>query len=142
MTTYARIATAGETYAIPVMNVVEIVELGGLPSCQAARAEIIGVRSLHGQILPVIGLAQVLGTAELAGPRGTPGPGAAPPLLIAETAGIRAGFAIDQVADVGEFPDPAEETESEFLVGTMLHDGVLIGVIDVAAIFAWLRGER
>jgi purine-binding chemotaxis protein CheW len=141
MTTYARIATAGEAYAIPVMNVLEIVDLGLLTLVPGARGEILGIRSLHGQILPVIGLAQVLGTADLAGRRGTPGPGAAPSLLVAEAAGIRAGFAIDQVVDVGELPDQTEETESEFLVGTMLHDGELIGVIDVAAIFAWLSGE-
>ena len=141
MTTYARTTTAGEMYAIPVSNVVEIVDLGRLTVVPGARGEVLGIRSLHGQILPVIGLAQVLGTADLAGRRGTAEPGTAQRLLVAEAAGTRAGFAVDQVVDVGEFPDPTEETESEFLVGTMLHHGELIGVIDVAAIFAWLRGE-
>ena len=141
MTTYTRITAAGEAYAIPVMNVLEIVDLGRPTIVPGARGEILGIRSLHGQILPVIGLAQVLGTADPAERKGLPGPGAAAPLLVTETSGIRAGFAIDQVIDVGELPDPTEETESEFLVGTMLHDGELIGVIDVAAIFGWLRGE-
>ncbi len=141
MNTYTRITTAGEMYAIPVMNVVEIVDLGQPTIVPGARGEILGIRSLHGQILPVIGLAQVLGTAGLAERRGTPRPGTAAPLLVTEASGIRAGFAVDQVVDVGELPDPAEETESEFLVGTMLHDGELIGVIDVAAIFEWLRGQ-
>lgn len=141
MTTYARATTDGEMYAIPVMNVVEIVGLGQLTAVPGARDEILGIRNLHGQIVPVIALARVLGTASLAGRRGASGPGPRSPLLVAEAAGIRAGFAVDQVVDVGELPDPTEETESEFLVGTMLHKGELIGVLDVAAIFAWLRGE-
>jgi chemotaxis signal transduction protein len=141
MSTYTRIANAGEAYAVPVMNVVEIVDLGQPTTVPGARAEILGIRSLHGQILPVIDLAQVLGTADLAERREVPGPGAVPPLLVTEAAGVRAGFAIDQVVDVGELPDPTEETESQFLVGTMLHNGELIGVLNVAAIFEWLRGE-
>jgi purine-binding chemotaxis protein CheW len=141
MITYTRIIAAGETYAVPVMNVLEIVDLGRPAIVPGARGEILGIRSLHGQILPVIGLSQVLGTAGLAERRGTPGPGTTAPLLVTEASGIRAGFAIDQVIDVGELPDPTEEPESEFLVGTMLHQGELIGVIDVAAIFEWLRRE-
>jgi purine-binding chemotaxis protein CheW len=141
MTTYTRITVAGEKYAIPVMNVVEIVDLGKPTVVPGARGEVLGIRNLHGQILPIIGLAQVLGTAGPADRQVAPGPDAASPLLVTEAKGIRAGFAIDQVVDVGELPEPTEETESEFLAGTMLHNGELIGVIDVAAIFEWLRGE-
>lgn len=141
MTTYTRISTAGEAYAIPVMNVLEIVDLGQPTTVPGARGEILGITSLHGQILPIIGLAEVLGTAGLAERGGASGPGAAPALLVTEAAGIKAGFAVDQVVDVGELPDPTEETESRFLVGTMLHNGELIGVLDVAAIFEWLRAE-
>jgi chemotaxis signal transduction protein len=142
MNTYTRITVAGEAYAIAVTNVLEIVDLGRPSIVPGARGEILGIRSLHGQILPVIGLAKVLGTADLAERRGAPGPDTAAPLLVTEASGIRAGFAVDQVIDVGELPDPTEETESEFLVGGILHDGELIGVIDVAAIFTWLRGAR
>jgi hypothetical protein len=43
------------------------------------------------------------------------------------------------VSDVAEFADPTEPTESEFLLGIMIHDGEPLGVIDVPRIFGSLR---
>jgi chemotaxis signal transduction protein len=60
-------------------------------------------------------------------------------LLVAESDGRRAGFVIDEVSDVGELADPAEETESELLVGATLDRGDLIGVVDVRRLFATLE---
>ncbi len=54
---------------------------------------------------------------------------------MAEAGGRQAGFAIDEVSDVGDLPDPAEETESDLLVGATLADGELIGIIDVPRVF-------
>jgi len=41
---------------------------------------------------------------------------------------------------VGELPDPAEETESDLLLGATLADGGLVGVIDVPRVFDSLDG--
>ena len=130
MSTYARLKVAAETYAVPVGNVVEIVSLGDLATIPGARPEVLGVRNLRGQILPVIDLALLLGI-----------PAAAPPklLLVAEAGRVTAGFAIDEVSSVGELPDHVEGAESEFLLGTMFHDGELVGVIDVPRVFDSLR---
>jgi chemotaxis signal transduction protein len=130
MSTYAQLRLAAEAYAVPVGNVVEIASLGDLAAVPGARPEILGVRNLRGQILPVIDLAQLLGL--------TP---AAPPgqLLVAESGSIKAGFAIDEVSQVGELPDPTEGTESDFLLGTMIHQGQLLAVIDVPRIFSSLQ---
>jgi hypothetical protein len=40
---------------------------------------------------------------------------------------------------VGELPDPTEGAESDFLLGTMIHEGQLLAVIDVPRIFGSLQ---
>jgi chemotaxis signal transduction protein len=130
MGTYAQLRLATEVYAVPVGNVVEIAVLGDLAVVPGARPEILGVRNLRGQILPVIDLARLLGLEMTAPPR---------QLLVAESGSITAGFAIDEVSHVGELPDPAEGAESDFLFGTMIHDGQLLAVIDVPRIFSSLQ---
>jgi hypothetical protein len=46
------------------------------------------------------------------------------------------------VSGVGELPDPAEDTESDLLVGAALTDSELTGVIDVPRVFDALTGRR
>jgi chemotaxis signal transduction protein len=130
MSTYAQLRLAAEAYAVPVGNVVEIASLGDLTAVPGARPEILGVRNLRGQILAVIDLAQVLGLTAAEPPK---------QLLVAESGSIRAGFAIDEVSQVGELPDPTEGAESDFLLGTMIHEGQLLAVIDVPRIFGSLQ---
>ncbi len=132
MSTYAQLRLASEAYAVPVGNVIEIASIGDLTAVPGARPEILGVRNLRGQILPVIDLAQLLGLNSAAPPR---------LLLVAEAGSIKAGFAIDEVSHVGELPDPAEGAESDYLVGTMIHQGQLLAVIDVPRIFSALQPE-
>jgi chemotaxis signal transduction protein len=96
-----------------------------------ARPELLGIRNLRGQILPVIDLARLLGVPH------TTVPGR---LLVAEASGRRAGFAIDDVSGVGELADPDEETDSGLLVGGVLTGGDLIGVIDTDRVFDALDG--
>jgi chemotaxis signal transduction protein len=130
MRTYAQLKVAAEAYAVPIANVVEIASLGDLTAVPGARQEILGVRNLRGQILPVIDLALLLGLSPAVSPR---------QLLVAEAGSVKAGFAIDEVSDVGELPDPAGGAEPGFLLGTMFCDGELIGVIDVPGIFGSLQ---
>ena len=111
---------------MPVEHVLEVADLGQVRAVPGARPELLGVRNLRGRILPVVDLALLL---EI--------PRTAPPgrLLVAEAGGRRAGFAIDEVSGVGELPDPAEETESDLLVGALIGEGDLIGVIDLPRVF-------
>jgi len=109
---------------------VEIASLGDLTAVPGARHEILGVRNLRGQILPVIDLAQLLGLNPVAPPG---------QLLVAESGSIKAGLAIDEVSHVGELPDPSEGADSDFLLGAMIHDGQLFAVIDVPRIFSSLQ---
>ena len=126
MSVQVRMRVASETYAMPVEHVLEVADLGQVRAVPGARPELLGVRNLRGRILPVVDLALLLQI-----------PRTAPPgrLLVAEAGGRRAGFAIDEVSEVGELPDPAEETESGLLVGALFGEGDLIGVIDVPRVF-------
>jgi hypothetical protein len=61
---------------------------------------------------------------------------------VIEAGGVKGSFAIDEVNDVGELPDPTEEAKPGVLLGAMFSAGELIGVIDVPAIFGSLLRRR
>jgi chemotaxis signal transduction protein len=133
MPVYVQLTVASEAYAMPVANVLEVAGLGRVRAVPGARPEMLGVRNMRGQILPVVDLALLLGIARTAPPRR---------LLVAEAKGCQVGFAIDEVSWVGDLPDPAEDTESDMLAGAVLSEGDLIGVIDVPRVFDSLEGAR
>jgi purine-binding chemotaxis protein CheW len=125
MTVYVRFRVADEAYAVSVLNVLEVASLGDVTPVPGAPIQILGVRNLRGKILPVIDLAALLGTRR-SQPAGR--------LLVAESEGRQAGLAIDEVTEVSELADLAEETDSALLLGTMLDDGDLIGVLNLPAV--------
>lgn len=126
---HVRIRLGGESYAVAVENVIEVAELGTLSLVPGADSSVLGVRNLRGEVLPVFDLASVLQI------RGDSLPQC---LLVTEHGSLRAGFAIDEVTDVGVLPPVAEETQSKLLAGAALDDNGLIGVVDVARLFAAL----
>jgi two-component system chemotaxis response regulator CheV len=130
---HVRLRVASEAYAVPVEHVLEVAGLGQVRAVPRARPELLGVRNMRGQILPVVDLARLLGI-----------PRTVPPtrLLVVEAGDRRAGFAIDEVSGVGQLGDPAEETGSGLLLGAALADGDLIGVIDVVRVFDSLEQAR
>lgn len=133
MSVHVRLRVAREVYAMPVTDVLEVVELGEIAPVPGAQGAVLGVRNLRGEVLPVFDLATIFGLERKDSPTR---------VLVAEHAGKRAGFAIDAVTDVGDLPGPSEETQSLFLRGATLDDGVLVGVVDVARVFEALeRGE-
>ena len=129
---HVRLRVGGESYAFAVEHVLEVAELGEIAPVPGAEAQVLGVRNLRGEVLPVFDLASVFGI---------PREGRAGRLLIVEHEGRRAGFAIDEVVDVGELAAPAEEAESKFLHGASLDNGELVGVVDIARLFAALAQE-
>jgi chemotaxis signal transduction protein len=131
MNAYVRFRVAEEAYAVSVLHVLEVASLGEVTPVPGSRREVLGVRNLRGKILPVIDLAALLGTRH-----------AAPPgrLLVTEAGGCQAGLAIDEVTEVGELVDLAEESESVLLLGTMLDEGDLIGVLNMPAVIDALGG--
>jgi chemotaxis signal transduction protein len=118
---------------MPVGHVLEVAELGQVRCVPGARPELLGIRNLRGQILPVVDLALLLGVERTAPPRC---------LLLAEAGGRQAGFAIDEVTGIGELADLGEETESALLLGAALSEGDLVGVIDIPRVFDSIDGNR
>jgi purine-binding chemotaxis protein CheW len=119
---HVRLRLGAEEYALPVEHVLEVVELGELVAVPGAPAPVLGIRNLRGQILPVVDLAAFFGI-ESAAPRER--------VIVADDGQRRIGLAVDEVMDVSDIPEPAEETESEFLRGAALVNDALVGVVDV-----------
>jgi purine-binding chemotaxis protein CheW len=130
---HVRLRVGDESYAVPVEHVLEVAELGDVAPVPGAPPTVLGVRNLHGEVVPVFDLAAVLGIARDAG---------AGRLLVAEDGGRHAGLAVDEVSDVDELPDASEETESDFLAGAVVAEEGLIGVIDVGRLFQSLAQTR
>jgi chemotaxis signal transduction protein len=126
---YVRLRVAAEAYAIPVGNVREITPLGELTAVPGTVPEVLGVRNLRGQILPVADLALILGL---------PGSTAPALLLVAEAGGLQAGLAVDAVSAVSELAGPAGAAGPGLLTGSVLAGGDLIGFIDITQVFSWL----
>jgi len=145
MGSYVRMKVAAEAYAMPVEHVLEAAGLGRVRAVPGARRELLGIRTLRGQILPVVDLARLLGVHRTSAPTR---------LLVAEARGFRVGFAIDEVNGIGDLGDlaelgetgelgmPAEGIESGLLAGATLSDGELVGVLNVPRVFDSLDGTR
>lgn len=133
MSTYVRLRLAAEEYAVPVTYVREVIGLDEVVPVPGTPGDVIGVRNLRGQILPVIDLTVLLGISRTAPPR---------LLLITESGGQQAGLALDEVSGIAELPKPSTEHESGLLEGSVLVGSDLIGVIDVPSVFRELERLR
>ena len=127
-----RVRVGSESYAVAVENVTEVAELGKLTPIAGAHRSVLGVQNLRGEVLPVFDLAAVLEITGDALPQC---------LLVAEHGSLRAGFAVDEVTDVGPLPPASEETQSNLLAGAVLDETGLVGVVDVQRVFAALAPE-
>jgi purine-binding chemotaxis protein CheW len=123
---HVRVRVAGEHYALPVEQVLEVADLGEITSVPGSPSEIVGVRNLRGQVIPVIGLATLLGLSGDEPSR----------VVVAESGELRAGLVVDNVVDVGELPPASEQVESDYLLGASLVDGELVGTLDLDAVLA------
>jgi purine-binding chemotaxis protein CheW len=121
-----RVCVGREHYAVPVEHVLEVAESGEMTPVPGAPRQIVGVRNLRGQIVPVISLARLFGLADEETGR----------IVVAELGGRRGGLAVESVVDVGELPDASEPTESQFLDGAALIEGTLVGLLDVDSILS------
>lgn len=123
---HVQVRVGEERYAFPVAHVLEVGEIGDLTAAPGAPRTILGVRNLRGEVLPVFELGAVLGL-----PRSE----SSQRMLVAERRGTRAGFAVDEVTDVGGLPEADQDVHSELLSGAVLIGGTLVGVVDVDRLF-------
>jgi purine-binding chemotaxis protein CheW len=129
---HVRVRVAAEHYALPVEQVLEVADLGEIASVPGSPPEILGVRNLRGQVIPVIALATLLG---LSGDQPSR-------VVVAESGELHAGLVVDDVVDVGELPPVSEQIESDYLLGALLIDGQLVGVLDLDSVLAPVGSPR
>lgn len=129
---HVHLSLGEERYALPVGEVLSIVDAEGVAPVLGAPPSVLGLRALDGQLLPVFRLAVVLGVADV-GPRR---------IVVVAHGGRTAGLAVDDVLDVAELAqERGESPDSDRLRGTVLVDGTLVGVIDLAAVLGALETE-
>jgi purine-binding chemotaxis protein CheW len=125
MKLFLRVGVAGESYALPVSEVLEVADYADGARVPGAAAAVLGVRNLRGGVLPVVDLATVLGL---------PRAGVPARIVVAEEGVRTAGLAVDSVVGVEPLPDVTEPTESSHLLGAALVDGTLVGIVDLGSV--------
>jgi purine-binding chemotaxis protein CheW len=116
------VGVAGEHYALPVDDVLEVAEFGTVAPLPGAPAAVLGVRNLRGNVLAVLDLASVFGIERTGSPQR---------MAVVEFEGRKAGLAVDSVLGVEQLPEASEEVASPYLLGAALTEGALVGVVDV-----------
>jgi purine-binding chemotaxis protein CheW len=127
-----RVQVGGEQYALPVEHVHEVVDLGEVTPVPGAPDSLLGLRNLSGEIVPAFDLARILEIGR---------DGRARRLLVTECNEQRVAFAVDDVIDVGPLAGTMQESESQHLLASTVLDGVLVGVLDVDALFDSIAPE-
>jgi chemotaxis signal transduction protein len=129
---HVHLSLGEERYALPVGEVLSVVDAEDVTPVLGAPPSVLGLRALDGQLLPVFRLAAVLGVAA-AEPRR---------IVVVAHAGRTAGLAVDDVLDVAELAESGDEaSEADHLRGSVLVDGTLVGLIDLEAVLGALEAE-
>jgi purine-binding chemotaxis protein CheW len=123
VTVHVRVAVGGERYGIAVDCVREVAELGDVVAVPGAGPNLTGLRHLHGELLPVLRISGLLRA-----PAGAPRR-----IIVVEDGGRRAGLAVDAAEEVEELP-PADAPGEPLTRGAVLHEGRVIGLLDVPAL--------
>lgn len=126
---HLQVVIGSEHYALDVTLVREVAELGEVVPVPGAGPHVAGVQSLRGELLPVIRPQGLLGV----------GTGDARRVVVIDHRGRRAGLAVDRAQDVAELELTAEET-GPLTQGSVLHEGRLVGVIDLPALLDAVAG--
>jgi purine-binding chemotaxis protein CheW len=125
------VGVADEQYALPVDDVLDVAEYGTVAPVPGAPSGVLGVCNVRGNVLAVLDVAELFAIERKATPQR---------IAIVEQDGCRAGLAVDSVIGVEHLPEASEEVESDHLVGAALHEGALVGVIDVRSVLESVRG--
>lgn len=129
---HVHLSLGEERYALPVGEVLSIVDVDGVSPVLGAPSSVLGLRALDGQLLPIFRLSTVMGVAG----------GEPRRIVVVAHEGRTAGLAVDDVLDVADVAgSPDDAPESERLRGSVLIGDALVGVIDLAAVLASLERE-
>ncbi|MCW2998476.1 MAG: CheW protein [Solirubrobacterales bacterium] len=127
---HLQVIIGAEHYALDVTLVREVAELGDVTPVPGAGPHVAGVQSLRGELLPVIRPQALLGVAA----------GEPRRLVVIDHAGRRAGLAVDRARDVSKL-EPTDEAAGPLTRGAVLHDGELVGIVDIPALLDAVTGS-
>jgi purine-binding chemotaxis protein CheW len=145
---YVIFEVGGEKYALEVMRVQEVIDVGNLTQVPGAQPALLGVLNLRGHVVPVY---------DLRIPFGLPlesTPGRSPCVLIVESRSSSEtrveGLLVDRVSDVFEFapesvqpaPQLGLEKASPFVRGVISHQEGFLLVLDLDRVFTALAGAK
>lgn len=143
---YVIFQMGGEAYALEVMRVQEVIDVGSLTQVPGAPKLLRGVRNLRGQVVPVFDLRIPFGLSD------DPTSGRAPCVLIVESRNANEtrvrGLLVDRVSDVLEIapeeiqpaPQLGLEQTSSFIRGVISHQDAFLLVLDLDRVFTALAG--
>lgn len=145
---YVIFEVGGEKYALEVMRVQEVIDIGNLTQVPGGQPALLGVLNLRGHVVPVY---------DLRVPFGLPiesTSGRAPCVLIVESSTANEtrveGLLVDRVSDVLEFapedvqpaPQLGLEKASPFVRGVISHQDAFLLVLDLDRVFTALAGAK
>ena len=139
---YLTFMLGGETFAIGILSIKEIIEFGNVTAVPTVPGFIRGVINLRGSVVPVVDLALRFGKRPTQVARRTS-------ILIVETsgpdgAGQHIGIMVDTVDKVLNFgaaeiePPPAfgAGIRTDFISGMARHDGEFVIILDVERVLS------
>ena len=130
--TWVALELAGETYALPVSSVLEILRVPGITRVPHSPRVIRGVTNMRGKVLPVVDLRIRLGMPAVeVGPQSR--------ILVASSRGRLLGLLVDAVQQVERIdreavqPPPADvmTAQSDYIVGVCQLGERLVILLDV-----------
>ena len=130
MSAHVCIGLGFDRYAVDVEHVREVTELGTIVPVPGAGPRIAGIRHLHGEILPVVRLRELVGASA----------GIPRRLVVVQDGDRCAGLAVDRADCVADLPEPDGPAE-RLIRGTVLHDGAAHSVLDVPALLDAVRAR-
>lgn len=145
---YVIFEVGGEKYALEVMRVQEVIDMGTLTPVPGGQVALLGVLNLRGHVVPVYDLRIPFGLPV------EPNSGRAPCVLIVESSTTQEtrveGLLVDRVSDVLEFspedvqpaPQLGLEKASPFVRGVISHQEGFLLVLDLDRVFTALAGAK
>lgn len=130
-------SVGAEWYAVDMTHVRRVLRPSPIARVSGAAPEVLGLMNCQGEVLAVLDLRKVLGTA--APPRRPATEGSL--VVVMQHGGKEAGFLVDSVEDVWETASPAilpvleslDPAKARLFEGTVAHGGRFVGLLAPSA---------
>lgn len=125
---YVGVRVNHENYAIPILEIHEIIRMQTITNVPNTRACVLGVINLRGQIIPILSLRERLGLPDSTPTKHTR-------IVVVTDGEGQMGMIVDNVNQVLSFEEiqpPPEEGKVSYLQGIGTKDEILVSILDLA----------